>query len=305
MMSDDAEQRAGALLRTQGPICTRELARLRSRDGFSVAVRDASVKVQKLHQGKRLLNLIINDRGRFAASLIALDLHFRREANGIGLTSGRLKQLLFETGVCSPTRAGALLALMQLGNFVRPARPTRDRRVRELKPTEKLIASQRERWRCQLESAGMFLPHAAAALEHLDDDDFLGAMVRACAGYFYGGFRMTAGVPDITLFAARQGGMFVVVSLLAEADGEALAGTQAVRISVSELARRTGTSRTHIIKLLNDAAAEGLLERPAQSEVRLTPRFVDAAHDFFAQGYLLLDHCAGQVLPTRRVSEVR
>jgi len=301
MMRGDATQRAGSLAKAQGPICARTRAELRARGGFADAVRKGAVKVQKLHQGKRLLNLIINDRGRFAASLLALDLHFRRDANGIGLTSGRLKQLLAETGVCSPTRAGALLTLMQLGNFVRPARVSRDRRVRELKPTDKLISSQRERWRCQLESAARFLPSAAAALEHLDDDEFLGGMVRVCADYFYGGFRMTTDIPGITLFAARQGGMFVVISLLVEAGDEALAGRQAVKISVSELARRTGTSRTHVIKLLNDAVAEGLLERPAQSEVLLLPRFVDTAHDFFAQGYLLLDHCAAQVLAERKL----
>jgi DNA-binding GntR family transcriptional regulator len=65
-----------------------------------------------------------------------------------------------------------------------------------------------------------------------------------------------------------------------------------VAVSISELARRIGSSRTHVIKLLNDAAAAGLVDRSSGNGVMLLPRLSEAVHEFFAIGYLFLTHCA-------------
>jgi hypothetical protein len=62
--------------------------------------------------------------------------------------------------------------------------------------------------------------------------------------------------------------------------------------SISELARRIGSSRTHVIKLLNDAAADGPVDRPSGNGIVLLPWLSEAVHEFFAIGYLFLAHCA-------------
>jgi hypothetical protein len=122
------------LTAAHGPLSPAARAALRSHDGFPAAVRRAASGMLDLHYGNRLLNLIVNDRGRFVVGLIALDLHFHRDETGVGLTPGRLRQLCGLTGTCSPTRASALLALMRLGEFVAtlcgrppPARARSDR----------------------------------------------------------------------------------------------------------------------------------------------------------------------------------
>lgn len=245
-----------------------------------------------LHHGNRLLNLIVNDRGRFVVGLIALDLHFHRDATGVGLTPGRLRQLCELTGTCSPTRASALLALMRLGEFVRAQPSAGDRRRRELAPTERLIGAHRERWRCQFEASAPLLPEAAQALAALDAPHFIPAMVGQLSAYYYAGFRMLEQVPALRLFGERTGGMFVVLALMAAAEQGAMLQRRHAPVSISALARRIGASRTHVIKLLNDAAAEGLVERPTTNGIVLLPRLTEAAYDFFAVGFLSLAHCA-------------
>lgn len=286
-----ADDRVAALLRADGPLALARRAELSADPRFPATVRRAAGRLVDLHEGHRLLNLIVNDRGRFLVSIIALDLHFRRDSDGAGLTPGRLRRACRETGTCSPARASALLALMRLGDFVRPAEVAGDRRRREFTPTEKLIASLRERWRCNLECAAPFLPEAWPALAALDNTAFFGAMVREACAYYYAGFRPLDHAPALRLFSERSGGMFVLLALLAAEEGEG-ADEVPIKVSVSHLARRIGSSRTHVIKLLNDAAAAGLLSRPDASGVVLHTPLRKAFHDFIAVGYLFLVHCA-------------
>jgi hypothetical protein len=291
-----ASRRVAELTSAHGPLSPAARAALIADPRFPAAARRAAARLVDLHEGNRLLNLIVNDRGRMLVSLIALDLHFRRDEDGIGLTPGRLRRTCAATGTCSPARASALLALMRLGEFVRPAPTPRDRRHRELVPTEKLLASQRERWRCNLECAAPLLPEARQALAALDDVAYFSAMVREMCAYYYAGFRPLGEVPALRLFCERSGGMFVVLTLLAaEGDGETAAGAPPVPVSVSHLARRIGTSRTHVIKLLGDAAAAGLLSRCDGGGVVLQPRLRKAMYDFMGLAILLLVHCAKRV----------
>jgi hypothetical protein len=79
---------------------------------------------------------------------------------------------------------------------------------------------------------------------------------------------------------------------LGAADDDALVSGAPAAVSISELARRIGSSRTHVIKLLNDTAADGLVDRSSGDGIVLLPRLSDAVHEFFAIGYLFLAHCA-------------
>jgi DNA-binding GntR family transcriptional regulator len=71
-----------------------------------------------------------------------------------------------------------------------------------------------------------------------------------------------------------------------------------VPISVSRLARRFGVSRPHVLKLLNDAASEGFIERigPAGDRAVVLPRLADAAQNFFATMFLFFADCAREAL---------
>ena len=248
------------------------------------------------HRGNRLLNAIISDRGRFLAALFVLDLHFRREDDGVGLTPGRLKELCVAQNVCSATRAGALLTLMKLGGFVEAAPRGRDGRLRELVPTQKLIAQQCARWRCYLLGAAALLPNAARAQAMLDDPDFVSGAVRLMSAHFRAGFRFVDFAPNLRLFCDRNGGLFVLFSLLA-VDGTGR--DEPIEISVSELARSISTSRAHVVKMLKDAEAEGLLQRVSNGGIRILPPLERDVGEFFALGYLWVMYMAEVMLDHR------
>lgn len=246
----------------------------------------------EIHEGQRILNLIMNDRGRFFVSLFVLDLHFRRHDDGVGLTPGRLKDMCRQQRVCSPTRVGALLALMRLGGYVEPRADTGDRRLRELVPTEKLIANQSRRWRCHFSAAAPLLRDAGRALERLNRPEFVHGLVRLVSAHYCAGFRFTDHVPTLGLFAERNGGMFVLFSLLAAAEADDLDRQSAIPVSISRLARSISSSRAHVVKLLKDAESEGLMRRPHVGGVVLMRPLVHDLYEFFALNYLLLTHFA-------------
>lgn len=283
-------------LLSAGAFSRERRAQLQATPGFAAAVRTTARGLAQHHRGNRLLNAIISDRGRFLATLFVLDLHFRREEDGVGLTPGRLKELCVEQNVCSATRAGALLALMKLGGFVEAAPRGPDGRLRELIPTPKLIAQQSARWRCYLIGSEALLANAARAQALLDDPEFVSRAVRLMSAHFRAGFRFVDHAPNMRLFTDRNGGMFVLLSLLAT---DRVSSDELIQISISELARCTSTSRAHVIKMLRDAEADGLLHRGNGGGIRILPPLERDVGEFFALCYLWVTYMADVIVGQR------
>lgn len=265
---------------------------LQKNPAFPAAIRQTAGMLLELQRGRRILNLLISDRGRLFASLFVLDLHFRRHEDGIGLTPGRLKHMCKEQGICSATRAGAALTLMKLGGYVETAPEARDRRIRELVPTEKLIVNLRSRWRCHLAPAAPLLSDAARAVEMLGQPGLVQGIVRLISAHYCAGFRYTDHTPALRLFADRNGGLMVLFSILASHEVDDLDSEPAMPISISQLARSIGSSRAHVLKLLKDAEREGALQRLRDGRIVLMAPLVDDLRQFFALNYLFLTHFA-------------
>ena len=263
-----------------------EVAVVRRHPNFAAAMQ-ASMRVPlDLYQGNRLVNLIINDRGRYVLSMFALHLHYARrpDAPTSGLTAARLQAMCAQEKVCSFGRAGALISLLRWTGYLAPAPAAQDRRVRLLMPTDKLMAMHRERWRRQLGAVALVLPEAGDALTHFDHPAFGPAFTAAQAREFLGGFRLLNDAPEVQFFADRNAGLFILFSIaLAGAPDDAVPPTRLVAISASALAKRFHVSRSHVITLLRDAVDAGLLERPgAQNEFRMTPRLRETTQNVLA-----------------------
>lgn len=287
-----AKHHIEALLAEEGEISQRRRAELISAPGFVDAAQRTAATLVEHHRGNRVLNAIISDRGRFFATLFALDLHFRRHDEGIGLTPGRLKEQCAEQGICSATRAGALLSLMKLAGYVTSAPERGDRRLRELVPTERLITQQRLRWRCHFAGAAPFLPDAARALRALDNPEFVQGLVRLISSHFRAGFRFVDHAPALRLFSERNGGMFVLFSLLAAVEPGGLKQRSPIPVSISALARGISASRVHVLKLLKDAEGQGLLQRTNAGGVIILQPLERDLLEFFALGDLWLSYLA-------------
>jgi hypothetical protein len=142
------------------------------------------------------------------------------------------------------------------------------------------------------------LPEGNAALAALDDDSFAGAMLKAMMARFRAGNRAidmlsARGTPALEVFGNRSGGMMILASLLARAEGER------VTISISDLARGFGVSRTHVLKLLGDAEAAGLLNvarHGNERRIEILPPLAEATQNLFAAVYVLMADSAREAL---------
>jgi DNA-binding MarR family transcriptional regulator len=276
------------------------IASLRANPDFPRALRMSAAGLASLYRGSRLVNMLMDDKARLLFGYFALVLHFSAEPAdpGSGLTQSRMKELCREFGICSAGRVEVMLSLMRYAGYLASAPDPRDRRFSRLVATPKLVELLRQRWRVHFAAMAPMLPEAEAALAAIGDDDFVAAMLKAMMARFRAGNRSidvlsARSTPALELFGHRSGGMMVLASLLGQAEGDD------VTISVSGLARSFGVSRTHVLKLLADAEAEGLVRvtrRGSERSIRILLPLVEATQNLFAAVYVLLADSAREAL---------
>lgn len=274
---------------------------LQKQPGFEAACRAFTRGMIDLYQGNRLFNTLVSDRGRMLIGNLALYLHYGLRADDprSGLTVGRLKAICAEQQICSAGRTEALIAVLRLFRYLEPAPRAEDRRVRRLVPTERMIASHRQRWNVVLAAIGQVLPDAKAAHNAMARDDFAVALNRHFAEHFLGGVRLLQHSTELQLFTDRNAGTLVLFSLVqAGAPGDSFAPHKPITISISALSRQFGVSRVHVRKLLHDAAVEGFIARAegGNGPLILLPRLATAVQNFLATTFLFVAHCARAAL---------
>lgn len=262
------------------------LAQLKRRPGFVEAVRTSARETAEIYRA-RLLNAVLNDRGRFMISSFALYLHFlSRRDPAVVLTAGRLRTLSVQQGVCSYGRAAAMIALMRWGGYLVPAPAPAGEGSERLIITGRLTAHMVERWRMQMTVMAELFPEARIALQRLDDARFIAAFALAQSAQFVAGFRFVDHVPELAVFFDRNGGLMILLTLVAMGSGERRTAPEKATISISALARRFGVSRPHVTGILRAAEAQGLLRR-IDEDVRIEDVLNEAVEHFYALVYLL------------------
>jgi hypothetical protein len=288
------------LMRTGGELSREAAAALCQHPRFPDAMRAVLTDNVRLYRGNRILNYVGYDRGRLIVSLLAFYLHASRDPDDptSGLTAHRVKALCVEQDVCSPGRARAMLSVLRLFGYVAPA-PAGDRRYKLLMPTELLIESVRQRWGVMFAAMALVLPDAGAAHAALARDEFLAALVRRMGEAYRAGVRPLQFTPELGPFADRNAGLMILSSLvIAGESDDTMPPMRPVRLSISELARRFSVSRAHVLRLLRDAEADGLIGRtgPAQESIQLLPPLSNALRHSVAMVFLFFAHSAGAAL---------
>jgi hypothetical protein len=282
------------------------IVRLRQQPGFPQALRVAAQCSVEMYRADRLLNALMNDRARALFTLVALYLHYADEGAGApGLTVGAMKDLCTRIGLCSRGRCEAMLAVMRAAGLFASV-PNLDRRRRPLVPTERLLALHRERWEAHFTAMSAVIPEAAAYRAALDDPGFIKVFVLELGQRFIAGFRILDAAPELEKFAERNAGIMILYSLaLAGRDDDAVPPRRPVPLSINALATRFSVSRKHVLTLLRDAEAEGLLVRggPANSEITLLSRGREALEMMMASLLLYMAECAAVAL--RATGEIR
>lgn len=279
------------------PIMTAaEIAALAAHPRFTDARQVLALGIIEDHTANRLLNRVFNDRGRFVIGMFAQYLHhFRLDGESeAGLTAARLRALCARTGISSPGRATALLGLMRFAGYLSRAPRDRvgsDRRQRLLVPTARLVALQRQRWLRQLTALSLITPEGARGRELLGQAWFERALLGHMVRPYLGGFRFVDQVPELARYIERNG-CLLILAKLALPSGAAPASS-APPPTISGLSSEFGVSRAHIRNLLEDAAADGFVERPAglRQPIVVRPALVRAVDRFFATGLAYAAHC--------------
>jgi hypothetical protein len=269
------------------------VAALVARPRFPEAVRSTATTFVELYQGNRLLNTLLNDRGRMVIGYLSLYLHYsyRPDDPLSGLTVSRVKEFCAEQKLCSAGRAEAILMVMRLFGYLEQAPGSSDRRVRRLVPTDRLVGQLRERWQRLFAAMAMVMPEGEQGLSALDRPNFAAAFVARLADYFRAGVRLVDHSPGLDTFADRNAGIIILMNLMLAGDeNDTFPPTRPVPVSISALSKRFGVSRVHVRKVLRDVAALGWTTPTNTDDGRviLQEPLRQAMLNFFATAFLLL-----------------
>jgi hypothetical protein len=277
-------------------IAPERVAALRTHPRFGEAMRISAAGIVSMYRGGRLSKWLMDDRGQLLFSYYALYLHFTADPADptVGLTPTRMKAVCRELGICGEGRAAAMLWLLRLAGYVVPDSATSDRRRRRWLPTPRLIDLLKERWRLHFAAMVPLFADGERMLRALDDPAFIRAFAIALAGRFRAGFRFSDDTALLRL-TEHNAGMMLLGSLIAGgAPDDTVPPIRPVPVSISALARRFGVSRVHIIKLLDDAAADDLITRSQGegNEITVLPRLAETLRDMLATMFLYFADCA-------------
>jgi hypothetical protein len=147
-----------------------------------------------------------------------------------------------------------------------------------------------------LEAVAVLAPEAAPALDQMARRPFV-QQLSACVG------RIVALHPDlfplaspVQLFQARNGGLQILEALILRQPAERERLLESCAYSISALARAARCSRPHVIQLLRDAKAQGLL-RFEGGVLTLEPALSEAVEVYYANLFAAVRAAAASTLP--------
>ena len=268
---------------------------------FAEAMRATARHSVEQYSRSRVAGWLLSDRtlAVLAVGSVCLDAETRADDSRSGLTPGRFKGFCVENSVCSEGRAAAVLAFLRLSGHLEAETHPADKRITRLRPSAKLREMVRTRLRSQLEVAAMLNPEIGPAAARLDEAAFARRFHCRVLAQYNAGMRLLAHSPAIQLFAERDVGVLVLLALMLGAGpGEPVPSEGRVPLSIAALARRFRVSRTHILRMLRDAEAAGLVARVGDKGEQLvfSPHLRNDLRNLVASMYQYVTVCAAAVL---------
>lgn len=196
-------------------------------------------------------------------------------------TLALLKQQMTQYGMSSPRRIESLVGLLVHKGFLQSIPSSRDARRRVLRPTAKMLSTDQDWLAAHFLPLHVMFPDPGYGAVMARDPKFHRALRRVTMGFFAHGAMILAGNPDMLVFFERDAGtlvLFRIVQIAGAPDG------RAVEFDSARTGTRFGISRTHVQKILQDAARTGLLEVSGRGGRRVTllPRVWRALDRFIA-----------------------
>ena len=238
-----------------------------------------------------LVRLLI-ETGRFLVFHFAIILEAshdpaRRET---WFTIGRLKQQIAMLGIgASERQVDHLVSRLRAVGFLEMLQPKEDRRVRLLKPTETMLAHDRDWLAAHYAPLTALCPHNDYSLVMKRDPAFQLVQRRTSLDFAPIGLKLLLSEPDMMLFFDRSAGHMVLAALLHAALSDPDNPHSAV--PYADVGDRFGVSRTHVRELLATAEEIGLVKLQARGghRVEILPRLWASYDRAIAGGMFLHD----------------
>lgn len=271
------------------------IAEMRAQPGFHDAMWRSIRGALRLNDDDPALHDLIADSSSMFLGLVALHL----DATG-GLTHRRLREVAGIEGALSAGRVSALLMRMQMIGYIRAARDHAPGTPKPYRPTPRMIAAFRARYRLDLEAIEAMAPDMADLLSRYDDPESFRTFTGILGACTLRAVRAPRpGKHVLEPVGVNRAGGQVLISLLdaaAEAAGRFPAAGPAP-VSISALARRFRVSRTQILRILRQAEAAGLFIRGGkEGEGVVQPLLVETFEALYAESYVGLAASAHRAL---------
>jgi hypothetical protein len=237
------------------------------------------------------LTRLLVESGRFVVNKVVLVLDAAQDPSRreTWLTMGRLKHEMAMFGLTSARQIDYLVARLRAVGFLDHVVPDGDRRLRILKPTEQMLAHDRDWLLTLLAPLAVLSPHIDYGLSSRCDPEFQVALGRVGLRVLPLSAKLLAANPDIMLFFNRAAG-FMVITALVHAAMEHPDRPHAP-VPFAEVGDRFGVSRTHVRSLLTAAQRAKLVRvhKRGGHFVEILPRLWACYDRGMATGLFLQD----------------
>jgi hypothetical protein len=232
------------------------LVRVAGNPRFADAAHHLARKMLALASADRRLDSIFKDGGRYLASMWSAQLEVTE-----GLTLAGLKVKCANTGYISPGRARSLLTFLCYLGYAEP-RPTGQRGGPDhYSLSEEFMAGWLAHLRLSLEAAAIVEPTISLLLDALDDLLVFRTLVRSHGEIMEEVIAATPANARFTqAFVHRHAGSQIAHAMILAAPTDPFPSYEPFAFSQGEMAKRFGVSRTHVRRLVDGAAEQGLIE---------------------------------------------
>jgi DNA-binding MarR family transcriptional regulator len=260
---------------------------------FPVACDEFVNAILALYEHKPFLNRLLLEASRTVLVSTIMCVHARYdEADRATWPTLRLvSDSMTEHRLASASRVQDLVSRFVKTGYLEQRAAPRDRRVRLLTPTKKMIAQDQDFLVSHHLPLQIMFPDPGYALIMTRDPAFQLKQRLVSRDLFALGAQVLAGNPIMMLFQGRDAGMMILIKMIDMAAGQR--GAAPLKVSYSDLGGRFGVSRTHVRKLLIAAEQMELvrLTKAGGQFVELLPPLLQAFDRLVADAMSGFDLC--------------
>jgi DNA-binding MarR family transcriptional regulator len=246
-----------------------------------------------LYEHKPFLNRLLLEASRTVLLAVIMCLYARYdEADRATWPTLRLvADSMAEHRLASASRVQDLVSRLVKTGYVEQRAAPRDRRVRILMPTKKMIAQDQDFLVSHYLPLDLVFPDPGYALIMTRDPAFQLKQRLVSRDLFALGAHILASNPTMMLFQGRDAGIMILIKMIQMAGRQGSAAP--LKVSFSDLGGRFGVSRTHVRKLLVEAEKMDLvgLTRAGSQFVDLKPSLLQAFDRLVADAMSGFDLC--------------